>query len=296
MSQQTLPGPNTKLDTAFNTRRPTGFRGLIAQVRELANYRDLIYNLTVKELKGRYKNSALGFVWSLLNPLGMMLVFTFVFGVMMKNQAIEKFPLFVLCGLLPWNYFSAGVMTSIHSIVGNGNLVKKVYFPREVLPIATVMANLVNFLLGFLLLFVALIVFDANLSPWIWMLPIVIMLQTVFILGLALILSTLQCLLSRHHDGDGCGHAGLVLLDAGFLQHGSDAQDRDHPGRDINVQRWLYILNPMASDHQVYRDLLYWGYRTDLDFFVRTAVTAFAVLSFGYWFFKRYSDRFGEEV
>ncbi len=296
MSQQTLPGPNTKLDTAFNTRRPTGFRGLIAQVRELANYRDLIYNLTVKELKGRYKNSALGFVWSLLNPLGMMLVFTFVFGVMMKNQAIEKFPLFVLCGLLPWNYFSAGVMTSIHSIVGNGNLVKKVYFPREVLPIATVMANLVNFLLGFLLLFVALIVFDANLSPWIWMLPIVIIIQTVFILGVAFILSTLHVFYR-----DTMMVMDVVMLAWFFLTpvfYSMDLMPKTVTilGQSINFQRWLFILNPMASLLQVYRDLLYWGYRTDLDFFLRTPVTAFAVLIFGYWFFKRYSGRFGEEV
>ena len=113
----------------------------------------------------RSKSSAVGFLWSLLNPLGMMLVFTFVFTVMWPNAQMQKYPLFLLCGLLPWNFFSAGVMTSINSIVGNANLVKKVYFPRGALPMSMVLANSVNFLLGLVVLFVVLVVFRARFSP-----------------------------------------------------------------------------------------------------------------------------------
>ena len=115
---------------------------------ELVRYRELVVNLVKRELKARYKNSALGFFWSLLNPLCMMLVFTFVFTVMMPNSKITNFPIFFLCGFLPWQYFSSGVMTSMGSIVYNSNLVKKVYFPREALPIGTVLAALVKFLVG----------------------------------------------------------------------------------------------------------------------------------------------------
>ena len=114
---------------------------LLQRLRELWHYRELIRNLVVSDLKTRYKNSVLGFFWSLLNPLGMMLVFTVVFAVLMPNVKIEKYPLFLLCGLLPWNYFSTSVTGSLYSVVGNSNLVKKVYFPRDVLPIATVLAN-----------------------------------------------------------------------------------------------------------------------------------------------------------
>jgi len=151
----------------------------------------LVFYLVMRELKARYKNSALGFLWSLLNPLGMMLVFTVVFTIMMPNQ-IDRFPIFLLCGLLPWNYFTGGVTASINSITGSANLVKKVYFPREVLPIASVLANGVNFLLALLVLFGVLLVTGGRFSPWLWLLPVVIAMQTCFILGVSLTLSTLQ--------------------------------------------------------------------------------------------------------
>lgn len=263
---------------------------------ELITYRELIYNLTIKELKSRYKSSVLGFVWSLLNPLAMMLVFTVVFGVLMRNDQIDKFPLFLLCGLLPWNFFSAAVMTGTHSIVSNSNLVKKVYFPREVLPISTVLSALVNFLLGFILLFGALLIFGSQLSPWLWLLPVVMLIQTIFSLGLVLFLSTLQVFYR-----DTAMVMDVVMLAWFFVTPIFYAVDRLPEslmlfGVEWDVHRLFYILNPMASIVQAYRDLLYYGYRTDLDFFLRTAVTAIAILIFGYWFFLRHSGRFGEEV
>jgi ABC-type polysaccharide/polyol phosphate export permease len=263
---------------------------------ELYRYRELIRNLVVSDLKGRYKNSVLGFVWSLLNPLGMMLVFTIVFGVLAPNQQIEKYPLFLLCGLLPWNYFSDGLMSSINSVVANANLIKKVYFPREVLPIASVLAQLVNFLLAFLLLFAALLIFRARFSPWLWTLPLVIVVQTCFTLGMAFLLSTLNVFYR-----DTMMVMNVVML-AWFFLTPIFYAITILPGAfglfglEFNPQRLAYILNPLASLINIYRDLLYWGYRTDLDFWVRTTLTSLIVLSVGYWVFVRYSDRFGEEV
>ncbi|MCC9076242.1 ABC transporter permease [Litorilinea aerophila] len=266
------------------------------RLAELYHYRELIRNLVISELKARYKNSVLGFIWSLLNPLGMMLVFTVVFGVLWPNGQIEKYPIFLLCGLLPWNYFAASINSSMHSIVGNGQLIKKVYFPREVLPIATVLAQLVNFLLAFLVLFAVLLVFRSQFSPWLWMLPIVILIQTCFTLGMALILSTLHVFYR-----DTVMVMDVVLLAWFFLTPVFYSVQQLPPsyhmlGLELNIRRLAYILNPMASLVNVYRDLLYYGYRTNLDFFLRTAATALIVLVIGYWFFTRYSDRFGEEV
>ena len=121
-----------------------------------------------------------------------MIVFTVVFSVLMPNNNIEKYPIFLLCGLLAWNYFSSSVMSGTNCIVANGNLVKKVYFPREILPIATVLANLVNFLLALLVLFAVLLVFRATFSPWLWLLPVVILIQTGFTLGVVFFLSAIQ--------------------------------------------------------------------------------------------------------
>ncbi len=270
--------------------------GLRADLRELARYRHAIVQLTLRELKARYKNTVLGFFWSLLNPIGMMLVFTAVFTVFLPNNGIGNYPLFVLCGLLPWNFLSAGVMTGISSITSNANLVTKVYFPRAIIPIASVAANLVNFLLALVVLFVVLLLFGAHISAWIWLLPVVILLHTAFVLGLSLILSTLNVFYR-----DTLMVMDVVMLAWFFLTPvvydlGVLPDSYTLLGVTIDVQRWMYILNPMASIISTYRDLLYWGYRTDLDFFVRTAVTAFGVLGFGFWFLRRYSHRFGEEV
>ena len=274
----------------------SSFARLTDRGRELLRYRELVRNLVVSSLKARYKNSALGFVWSLLNPLGMMLVFTIVFGFLMPDVRVEKYPLFVLCGLLPWNFFSASVNAGLYSVVGSGNLVKKVYFPREVLPIATVLSQLVNFLLAFAVLFAALLVFQANFSSWLWTLPFVILIQTIFSTGIVLVLSTLNVFYR-----DTAMITEVVMLAWFFLTPVVYSvallpETITVLGVAIPLQRLVYIFNPMASLLAIYRDLLYWGYRTDVDFFVRTAVTAIGVFAFGYWFFLRYSDRFGEEL
>jgi len=267
-----------------------------ARVRELWRYRELIRNLLISSLKSRYKNSALGFVWSLLNPLGMMLVFTIVFGFLMPDVRVENYPLFVLTGLLPWNFFQASINAGMYSVVGSSNLVKKVYFPREVLPIATVLSQLINFLLAFAVLFVALVVFQASFSPWLWTLPFVILIQTVFSTGVVLVLSTLNVFYR-----DTAMIMEVVMLAWFFLTPVVYSvallpETILVGGFTVPLQRMVYILNPMASLIAIYRDLLYWGYRTDIDFFVRTALTAIAVFAFGYWFFLRYSNRFGEEL
>jgi lipopolysaccharide transport system permease protein len=259
-------------------------------------HRDLLRNLVVSEIKTRYKNSVLGFVWSLLNPLAMMMVFTVVFGVLWPNHQIDNFPIFLLCGLLPWNFFSASVFSSINSVLSNGNLVKKVYFPREILPIAAILAQLVNFLLALVVLFAALLIVGTNFSPWLWTLPLIILIQTCFSLGIGLVLSTLQVF---YRDTQLVME--VVMLAWFFLTpvfYTASQLPESYPlwGYELPAQRILYILNPMASLINVYRDLLYNGYRTDIDFFIRTTITAFLALSFGYWFFTRYSDRFGEEV
>ncbi len=296
MSVDSAPSP-AGIDVAAAMSAAEGeVRGIRAQLTQLYRFRHSIAQLTLRELKARYKNTALGFFWSLLNPFGMMLVFTAVFTVFLPNNTIEKYPLFVLCGLLPWNFLSAGVMTGISSITGNGSLVTKVNFPREVLPISSVSANLINFLLSLVVLFVLLLVFQAHISPWIWLLPVVILLHAAFVLGLVLILSTLNVFYR-----DTLMVMDVIMLAWFFLTpvvYPIDALPRafEIGNTTLDVQRIVYILNPMASIISTYRDLLYWGYRTDWDFFIRTAITSFAILGFGYWFFKRHSPRFGEEV
>jgi len=284
------------LAIAAKTERFQQSHRVFVRLRELFRYRDLIRNLVISEVKTRYKSSVLGFVWSLLNPLAMMLVFTIVFGVLWPNQTVKNYPIFLLCGLLPWNFFAASVVSSVNSVVNNGNLIKKVYFPREVLPIAAVLAQLVNFLLALVVLFGALLIFHTDFSPWLWTLPFIILIQTCFSLGIGLMLSTLQVFYRDTQMVMEVVMLSWFFLTPIFYRAAQLPETYTIAGIEVPVQRVLFILNPMASLINVYRDLLYSGYRTDIDFYIRTIATALVALSVGYWFFTRYSDRFGEEV
>ena len=144
---------------------------MLEKLVELWRYRELTYNLTVRDLKVRYKNSVLGIAWSLLNPLLMMMVFTLVYTVMLGQSNRHDYPVFILSGLLPWNFFSASIMGGTASVVSNSSLIKKVYFPRETLPLALLLSNLVNFLVALPMLVVLSLLLGVQLTAWALMLP-----------------------------------------------------------------------------------------------------------------------------
>jgi lipopolysaccharide transport system permease protein len=269
---------------------------LVARTRELVQYRDLVRNLVVRDLKVRYKNSLLGFAWSLLNPLGMMIIFTVVFTIMLPYSDVEKFPVFVLCALLPWNWFSASVIGSTGSIVGNAHLIKKVYFPREVLPISVVLSNLMNFLLALIVLFGMIGVFRVGLTRWALLLPVVIVLQMIFTMGVALFLSTLNVFYRDTQVIMEVVMLAWFFVTPVFYPVSILPQSYTLLGITLDVQRLVYILNPMASIIASYRVILYTGAAPALDFLTRTALTSVAVLLLGYLFFVRYANILAEEL
>ena len=123
---------------------------MLDNLRQLPRYRGLIQSLVARELKARYRGSVLGFFWSFFNPLLLLLVYTFVFAYVMppRRTTSDNYALFLFCGILPWTWFSASLLESSNVLISGGNLIKKVMFPAEILPIVTVLANLVHFLLG----------------------------------------------------------------------------------------------------------------------------------------------------
>jgi ABC-type polysaccharide/polyol phosphate export permease len=269
---------------------------MIRRVSELYHYRELIKNLVVRDLKVRYKNSALGVLWSLLNPLLMTLVFTFVFTLMLPQYEIPNYPVFFMCGFLPWSYLAASLAGATGSIVDNAHLIKKVYFPREILPLADVLSNLVNLLLALPVLFGLLLVFRVNFTPALFMLPVIIFAQTLFVLGLALLLSTANVF---YRDTQ---HILEIVLQAWFFLTPIFYPIKILPdsqvilGMTVNIQLWARRLNPMASLVASYREAMYWGVPTGLDFLLRTLVTCLLVLVVGYLVFCRFSPVFGEEA
>jgi ABC-type polysaccharide/polyol phosphate export permease len=290
----------TGVDTAKSQRNFFDFiiSNLFRQFLHLLQYRELIRNLVIRDLKVRYKNSVLGVLWSLMNPLLMMLVFTVVFTVMapVRSASVENFPVFVLCGLLPWNFFASSVIGSTVSIVANAPLIKKVYFPREVLPLAMILANLVNFFIALTVLFGMLLAFGLPLTIWLVYLPLVIFIQIIFTLGIGLLLATVNVF---YRDTQ---QIMDVLMLAWFfvtpIFYPIDILPRNYElfGFNLDVWRLAYILNPMASLIATYRVILYTGAPPALDFLARTAVTAGVTLVIGWLVFNSYSWRFAEEL
>jgi lipopolysaccharide transport system permease protein len=276
-------------------------RSILIHLGELWSYRELIRNLVIRDLKVRYRNSALGVLWSLGNPLLMMLVFTAVFTVMTRySDNVKKFPVFFLCALLPWNFFSSSIIGAIRSIVDNAPLVNKVYFPREILPISMVLANLINFLIALVVLFAFILVFQIPITRWVLLLPVVIIVQVIFTIGFALIMATANVF---YRDTQVI--MDVVMLAWFFLTpifYPVQMLPRNYElwGMTFDVWRWVNILNPMASIIATYRVILYGvgdgGASPEFYFFMRTLLTSLGVLGIGSLIFYHYSRTFGEEV
>jgi lipopolysaccharide transport system permease protein len=268
---------------------------MVNRVADLYSYRELIRNLVIRDLKVRYKNSVLGILWSLLNPLMMTVVFTVVFTLMVPSD-IEKFPVFFMCGFLPWSFFSGSVMGATGSIVNSANLIKKVYFPREILPLADVLSNLVNFLLSLVVLFAMLVVFRVRITPAVLMLPLIILVQVMFVGGMAFLLSAANVF---YRDTQ---HILEIVIQAWFFLTPVFypitilPKSKEILGLTIDIQLWARRLNPMASLVASYRDVLYRGVPTGLDFLLRTTLQCLAILVVGYLVFCRLSSVFGEET
>jgi len=168
---------------------------MLTSLRRLLGYRVLIQTLVVRELKARYRGSVLGFFWSFANPLLLLLVYTFVFSVVLpaRFEGVDNYALFLFCGLLPWTWFSSALTEASNSLLANGNLIRKVLFPAEVLPLVAVLANMVHFLLALPILILALVLFVAvppSLTELLWF-PAVVAVQLLLTLALGLMLAAL---------------------------------------------------------------------------------------------------------
>jgi ABC-type polysaccharide/polyol phosphate export permease len=255
-----------------------------------------VRNLVVRDLKVRYKSSLLGVAWSWLNPLLMMVVYTILFTVLLRNSEIPRYPVFLLSGLLAWNFFNDTVMQATGSIVSSSHLLKKVYFPPEVLPVSLLLANLVNFLIALPLFFGLALVFGVAPTWAALLLPLTILIQITFTLGVSFLLATLNVFFRDTQAILGVVMLAWLFLTPVFYTIKFVPEQITVAGITLNAQLWLRRLNPMASIIASYRDLLYWGVPSGLDFLARTAVTALVVLVVGYAVFARYSHRFSEEI
>ncbi|MEP6776459.1 MAG: ABC transporter permease [Chloroflexota bacterium] len=279
---------------------------MLARAKRSIDYRDLLYNLVVRDLKVRYKHSVLGFFWSLLNPVLLMLVFTFVFQQLLGSENNPTHPMyhvFFLVALLPWNWCASAVTGTLGSIVNSGYLIKKVYFPREMLPVAVVLANMINFLLALpaLVLFMIILRPEGSGSPFgsdcqyacfnahlLWV-PLLILTQTIFLTGLGFFISALNVFFRDTSVLVEVGLSAWFFLTPIIY----DARDVAH-----DLANLMYYLNPMASLVANFREVFYYNDAAspDLFFMLRNLIVCTVLLIGGYLFFMRLSHSFGEEI
>lgn len=286
-----------------------------AELRELWRYRELLIAFVVRELRIRYKNSVLGFFWSILNPLATVLVMTLVFKYVMGQQ-VPNYSAYILAAYLPFMFFQLSVLDASQSVLAQLPLLKKIYFPREILPIGSVIANFIHFVLAMLVFFVYLLAVwlmnpgDNPFRATVVYLPLLMALQLALSLGLALIVSALN---TFYEDVKYLVSVGLYLLFFLCPIVYFSEQVWAAPGIDDSYRQTvytLYHLNPIAMLMTGYRKIMldpqpipaFRGGEArhieslplDWGLIAVAAAVCFATLLYGYWFFNKKKWQFVE--
>jgi ABC-type polysaccharide/polyol phosphate export permease len=255
--------------------------------------KELYINLTLRELRSKYKRSFLGWAWSLLNPLANMMVYTVVFAYFLKARplagvgGLNVYALYLMCGLLPWNFFQASVTGSIGSLVAGGPLIKKTYFLRQLIPAATVGAALVTHMIEMGLLIVVLVCFgDWQAAAFTPVVLGLMAINVVFSLGLGLLLSSLNV---YFRDIE---HFMAILLLMWLYMTPIIYPITSVPGRFRGVLK----LNPMTEMSNSFRNALYYGAMPGWKDIVYWAGWAAALFALGWWVFRKLQDGLAEEL
>ncbi|MCI9570863.1 MAG: ABC transporter permease [Lachnospiraceae bacterium] len=255
-------------------------------LRELYDYREMIFSLVQRDLKGRYKGSLLGFLWTFLNPLLQLCVYTLVFSVIMRN-GIEDFYLFLFVALVPWMFFSACVASAAGLIRAQQDMVKKIYFPREVLPVAFVTSQFINMFYSLLVVLAVLMIAGKGINIFaVLSLPIIMVIEYVMALGIALITSAITV-----YFRDMEYLLGIITMAWQFLTPIFYSVDMV-PARLMPV----FNLNPMTSVIIAYRDILYYKQLPKMETLIQAIICGILLLAAGLFVFGRLKRHFAEEL
>lgn len=253
--------------------------------KEVYSYREMLRNLVKRDLRTRYKASFLGFLWTFVNPLLQLVVYSAVFSTILRMN-VDKYPMFLFVALLPWIFFSNCTQTGTTLIVSYGNLIKKIYFPREILPLANASAGLINLALSFLIAFVALFIFKIPLNISLIALPLVMLVQFIFTLGFVYFLSALNvCFRDIEHLW------GILTMAWFYLTPIVYPLDMV-PSKYIQY----FFYNPFTAFIMAYRDILYRGIFPNFTILFNLLIISLLILLFGYLVFKRLEHNFAEAV
>ena len=255
-------------------------------LREIYDYRQMIFSLVKKELRGRYKGSVLGFMWTFINPLLQLLVYTFVFGIILPTP-VEKFYLYLFVGLIPWLFFSGSLTAGAVSILSQKDMVKKIYFPREIMPISYVTSAFVNMLLCFIVIFVIVIFSGVKLNPVALLcLPIVWAVEYIMALGGAMLTSALTVYFRDLEYILGILTMAWMYFTP-IVYTMEQVPERFRPFMNIN---------PMTPVIVAYRDILYYGRFPQLQTLLWGLALGVIVLVIGTVVFNKLQKGFAEEL
>ena len=253
--------------------------------KDLYKYRELLKTNIKKEVRGKYKGSWLGIMWTFLNPLLMLAVYAFVFPYILRVN-VENYTIFMIVALIPWNFFTMAVTTGTSSVTINGNILKKVYFPREIIPISVTTSQLINFLITCLIMFVFIIFSGIGFSVHILLLPVIILIQYILVLALNFVLSAVTVFVND------LAHFVQVAMTLGFYA----TPIVYLPSMLPEQFQWAMKINPMAVLVEAYRAILYYHEMPNLKWLIIWGVLSLLLLIIGYIIFKKLEKTFVEEL
>ena len=254
--------------------------------RELYNYRQMIFSLVKRDLRGRYKGSVFGFLWTFLNPLLQLVVYTFVFSFFLKSE-IENYYLFLFVALIPWLFFSTAITGGSGSVLHQSGMVTKIYFPREVLPISHVTSAFINMLYSFIVVFIVIIIARVPVSPVALLyLPIVMIVEYFLALGITMLVSAITV-----YFRDLEFILSIFMMAWQYLTPVMYSVDIVPE----NLMK-IFMLNPMTPITIAYRDILYYAKAPDLSTLLLAVGMSAVFMIIGFWAFGKLKKRFAEEM
>jgi ABC-type polysaccharide/polyol phosphate export permease len=270
---------------------------VFAPVKRVAASHELLWNLTLRELRTKYRKSVLGWTWSMLNPLATVAIYSFVFGHLFGagapvgvHSGIETFALYLLCALLPWNFFMLVTSLGMNSLLANAALVRKVAFPREVLVFANSLHGVVQFSIEMSLLTIALVITGSFFFVWIPIVLLQMVLLTLFATGLALALAA-----GNVYFRD-LGYLWQIFSQMWFFATPIVYMPNLIEGKVPGWAEWIFKLNPMAVFGQGFRRSMYDNMFPGWDNLGACALVALVSMVFGWTVFTKLSRRFAEEL
>lgn len=255
------------------------------QLKELYDYREMMYNLVKKDLRTRYKGSVLGFLWTFINPLLQLIIYTIVFSLIMRCN-VDQFYIYLFIALIPWIFFTTALQGGATSIIYGKDLIKKVYFPRAIIPLSVVNAAFMNMLFSMVIVFAALLISGIGLSIYIIFLPVVMAIEYLFALGLALIFAALTV-----YFRDLEHILGIVIM--GWFYLTPIVYTMDMVPEEL---RGYYKFNPMTDIMAVYREILYYKQMPQLETLLGILMWSIIFIIVGYVLFQKLQKHFVEEL